>query len=29
MIFGGKDGQTLFILARTSLYSAPALGEAK
>jgi hypothetical protein len=29
IVFGGKDRQTLFILARTSLYSAPALGEAK
>jgi hypothetical protein len=26
IVFGGKDRQTLFILARTSLYSAPALG---
>jgi sugar lactone lactonase YvrE len=29
IVFGGKDRQTLFILARTSLYSAPALGQAK
>jgi hypothetical protein len=27
--FGGKDRRTLFILARTSLYSVPALGETK
>jgi sugar lactone lactonase YvrE len=26
IVFGGQDGQTLFILARTSLYSARALG---
>jgi hypothetical protein len=29
IVFGGKDRQTLFILARTSLYSAPALSETK
>jgi sugar lactone lactonase YvrE len=29
LVFGGKDRKTLFILARTSLYSAPALGDAK
>jgi Pectate lyase superfamily protein/SMP-30/Gluconolactonase/LRE-like region len=29
VVFGGKNGQTLFILARTSLYSAEALGEAR
>jgi sugar lactone lactonase YvrE len=29
IVFGGKDRQTLFILARTSLYSTPALGQAK
>jgi sugar lactone lactonase YvrE len=29
IVFGGKDRQTLFILARTSLYSATALGKAK
>ena len=29
LAFGGKDGRTLFILARTSLYEAAALGDAK
>jgi sugar lactone lactonase YvrE len=29
IVFGGKDRETLFILARTSLYSTPALGQAK
>jgi Pectate lyase superfamily protein/SMP-30/Gluconolactonase/LRE-like region len=29
IVFGGKDGRTLFILARTSLYSAAALGDTK
>jgi hypothetical protein len=29
IVFGGKDKQTLFILARTSLYSASALGAVK
>lgn len=29
IVFGGKDGRTLFILARTSLYSARALGNVK
>jgi hypothetical protein len=29
LAFGGKDGRTLFILARTSLYAAAALGDAK
>jgi sugar lactone lactonase YvrE len=29
IVFGGKDGRTLFILARTSLYSTVALGETK
>src|SRR5216683_2371063 len=29
IVFGGKDRRTLFILARTSLYSAAALGEVK
>jgi sugar lactone lactonase YvrE len=29
IVFGGKDGRTLFILARTSLYSAAALGDGK
>jgi hypothetical protein len=29
LVFGGKDGRTLFILARTSLYAATALGEPK
>jgi sugar lactone lactonase YvrE len=26
MVFGGRSGRTLFILARTSLYAATALG---
>jgi len=29
IVFGGKDGRTLFILARTSLYAVNALGEAQ
>jgi sugar lactone lactonase YvrE len=29
VVFGGKDGRTLFILARTSLYSAAPLGETR
>jgi hypothetical protein len=29
IVFGGKDRETLFILARTSLYSATALGQGK
>jgi Pectate lyase superfamily protein/SMP-30/Gluconolactonase/LRE-like region len=29
IVFGGKDRRTLFILARTSLYSATAIGETK
>src|SRR5438270_12496622 len=29
IVFGGKDRRTLFILARTSLYSVAALGAAK
>jgi len=29
IVFGGQDGRTLFILARTSLYAAPALDDAK
>ncbi|HEX4577841.1 MAG TPA: SMP-30/gluconolactonase/LRE family protein, partial [Edaphobacter sp.] len=29
IVFGGTDGRTLFILARTSLYSTVALGETK
>jgi sugar lactone lactonase YvrE len=29
IVFGGKDGQTLFILARTSLYAVNALGETR
>jgi hypothetical protein len=29
IVFGGRDGRTLFILARTSLYAAPTLGETR